>query len=146
KLAIDAAATKLAGEWFDWYRAAIRGLSHERQDEYRQIKGMSDEPQDVDLPHPTSRLEMAEIREEDGSKTTISTFENHLLCGADGKYPAQLTTSWEAKVLKKEMGREDFVAWYRNPDHTSQDSLGIAYIDGKRYGIVRPDFMFFSKT
>jgi hypothetical protein len=146
KLALDAAAIKLAGEWFDQYRADIRALSHERQEEYRQIKGMSDEPQDVDLAQPTSRLEMTEIREEDGSKTTVPTFENHLLCGADGKYPVQLATSWEAKVLKTEMGREGFTAWYRNPGRTSQDSLGIAYIDGKRFGIVRPDFLFFAKN
>ncbi len=146
KLALDTAATKLASEWFDQYRAAIRGLSHERQDEYRQLKGMSDEPQDVDLAQPTSRLEMTEIREENGTKKPIPTFENHLLCGADGKYPAQLATSWESKVLKTEMGREGFVAWYRNPAHASQDSLGISYKEGKTFGIVRPDFVFFAKA
>ena len=146
KIALDAAATKLTGEWFDQYRVAIRGLSDERQDEYRQIKGMSDEPQDVDLAQPTSRLEMTEIREENGTKVSIPTFENHLLCGADGKYPVQLATSWESKVLKAEMARDGFVAWYRNPAHATQDSLGISYKEGKSFGIVRPDFVFFAKA
>lgn len=146
KIALDAAAIKLANEWFHQYRAEIRGLSHERQDEYRQIKGMSDEPQDVDLAQPTSRLEMTEIREADGSKTTIATFEHHLLCDANGKYPVQFGSGWEPDVLKAEMKREGFIAWYRNPGHATQDSLGISYKDGKAFGIVRPDFLFFAKA
>ena len=145
KLALDCAATTLANEWFEQYRAAIRGLSHERQEEYRQIKGMSDKPQDVDLALPTSRLEMTEIREADGSKTTIPNFENHLLCGQDGKYPASLN-GWEKAVLEKEVGRQDFIAWYRNPARASQDALGIAYRYANKFEIVRPDFVFFGES
>ena len=42
-----------------------------RQDAYRQITGMSDEPQDVDLARPLSRWERTQIQEEDGSKKAI---------------------------------------------------------------------------
>lgn len=144
KIALDNAATKLTDDWFAEYRDAIRGLSDERQDDYRQIKSMSNEPQDVDLTPPTSRLERTEILEADRTKKSIPTFDNHLICGEDGKFPAELNT-WETKVLKVEMAREGFVAWYRNPDRPSQDSLGISYKDGKVFSIVRPDYLFFAK-
>ncbi|MFM7404526.1 MAG: hypothetical protein ACKO1N_10695 [Erythrobacter sp.] len=44
------------------------------------------------------------------------------------------------------MARDDFVAWYRNPDRSSQESLGISYKIGKVFSIVRPDFLFFAKA
>ena len=43
------------------------------------------------------------------------------------------------------MEREGVIAWYRNPDRASQDSLGVTYEDGDEMKIVRPDFIFFSK-
>lgn len=42
------------------------------------------------------------------------------------------------------MKREGFRFWYRNPQQPGQLSLGIAYISGEQYGIVRPDFIFFA--
>jgi hypothetical protein len=51
---------------------------------------------------------------------------------------------WEREVLRAEMGRGGFLAWYRNPSRSSQDSLGVAYTDNNRVKIVRPDFIFFS--
>ncbi len=142
---LDAAADALAAAWFAEHHQAIKALSHERQEEYRQIKGMSDEPQDVDLAMPESRWEKTTAREANGSEKPLTTFEHHLLCDPDGKFPTDFSSSWELKVLKAEMGRDGFVAWYRNPSHATQDSLGIAYQYGKSYGMVRPDFLFFAK-
>ncbi len=42
------------------------------------------------------------------------------------------------------MKREGFAFWYRNPQQPGQSSLGIAYLSGEQYGIVRPDFVFFA--
>jgi hypothetical protein len=42
------------------------------------------------------------------------------------------------------MGRDGFKFWYRNPQQPGQSSLGIAYLSAGQYGIVRPDFIFFS--
>ena len=67
-----------------------------------------------------------------------------MLCGENGEFPAEMN-AWEAQVLNVEMQRQGFVAWYRNPSRSSQDSLGIAYTDGTRVRIVRPDFIFFAK-
>lgn len=139
----DAQADKLAKEWLATYGAAIKHLSHDRQESYRQVREMSTEPQDVDLVKPEGRFEPTKARERDG-ETALPTYKNHLLCDTQGNYPAELN-SWEAKVVETEMKRKGFSFWYRNPQQPGQSSLGIAYLSGEQYGIVRPDFIFFAK-
>jgi type III restriction enzyme len=145
QLYFDSAADKLAKEWLATYNAAIRGLSHDRQESYRQIREMSAEPQDVDLVRPEGRFEATKAREA-GTETLLPTYAKHLLCDEQGKYPADFRSSWEIKVLEAEMKREGLSFWYRNPQQPGQSSLGIAYLSGEQYGIVRPDFIFFATT
>jgi len=138
----DAAADKLAKAWSEQYRVAIKSLSHDRQESYRQIKEMSTEPQDVDLVKPEAKFELTKARE-NGNETALPTYKSHLLCAGQGIYPSLLNT-WEEKVLETEMTRAGFSFWYRNPQQPGQSSLGIAYLSGEQYGIVRPDFIFFA--
>jgi len=138
----DAEADKLAKAWLEKYSQIIKGLSHDRQESYRQIREMSTEPQDVDLVKPDTKYELTKARLND-VETTLPTYRNHLLCDAQGNYPAELNT-WEVKVVESEMKQEGFIFWYRNPQQPGQSSLGIAYLSGEQYGIVRPDFIFFA--
>jgi hypothetical protein len=139
----DGEADKLAKAWLEKYKLAIKGLSHDRQESYRQIREMSTEPQDVDLVKPDARYEPTKVREKE-TETAITTYKNHLLCDAHGNYPADLKSTWEVKVVETEMKRDGFKFWYRNPQQPGQSSLGIAYLSGEQYGIVRPDFIFFA--
>ncbi len=138
----DAEADKLAKAWLAAHGAAIKRLSHDRQESYRQVREMSAEPQDVDLVKPQGRFEPTKQRLHD-VETTLPTYKNHLLCDPQGEYPAVLN-SWEAKVIETETRRQGFGFWYRNPQQPGQSSLGIAYLAGEQYGIVRPDFIFFA--
>jgi type III restriction enzyme len=138
----DAEADKLAKEWLTTYRAAIKRLSHDRQESYRQVREMSAEPQDVDLVKAQGRFEPTKTRAND-VETVLPTYKNHLLCDANGNYPAELN-NWEVKVVETEMKRQGFGFWYRNPQQPGQSSLGIAYLSGEQYGILRPDFIFFA--
>lgn len=142
QLGFDAEADKLAKGWLAKYNSAIKCLSHDRQESYRQVREMSTEPQDVDLVKPEAKFEPTKARENE-SETALPTYKRHLLCDAQGKYPAELNT-WEVKVVETEMRRAGFSFWYRNPQHPGQSSLGIAYLSGEQYGIVRPDFIFFA--
>jgi type III restriction enzyme len=138
----DSAADKLAKAWLEKYSAAIKELSHDRQESYRQIREMSTEPQDVDLVKPEAKFEPTKARVND-IETALPTYKSHMLCDAQGNYPAELNT-WEVKVVETEMRREAFSFWYRNPQQPGQSSLGIAYLSGEQYSIVRPDFIFFA--
>lgn len=44
------------------------------------------------------------------------------------------------------MQREGFKFWYRNPNRPTQDSLGVAFVEGDETSIVRPDFLFFCES
>ncbi|HLP83339.1 MAG TPA: DEAD/DEAH box helicase family protein [Phycisphaerales bacterium] len=139
----DAEAKRLADRWFADHHERIKQLSDERQEAYRQIAALSTAPQDVDLVRPVSRFEPTSVREND-VESLVPAFPNHVLCDADGTYPAELLT-WERTVLEAEMARQGFMFWYRNPDRPSQDSLGVAYMMGNETQVLRPDFLFFAK-
>ena len=117
-------------------------LSHDRQESYRQIREMSAEPQDVDLVKPEAKFEPTKVRVND-FETALPIYKSHLLCDEQGNYPAVMN-AWEVKVVESEMKRAGFSFWYRNPQQPGQSSLGIAYLSGEQYGIVRPDFIFFA--
>ena len=138
----EAEADKLVKTWLEKYTPDIKSLSHDRQESYRQIREMSTEPQDVGLVKPEATFEPTKIRVND-SETALPTYKSHLLCDEDGNFPAEMNT-WEVKVVETEMKREGFSFWYRNPQQPGQSSLGIAYLSGEQYGIVRPDFIFFA--
>lgn len=141
---LDTQADRLANTWFDQYRVQIKSLSDERQEQYRQIKGMSAEPEDIWLTRPQARLEPTVERGGDGRDSPLPVYQQHLLCGDDGLYPAVLNDP-EKDVLAREMARQDFLAWYRNPPRSSQDSLAVAYGDGAACKLMRPDFLIFAR-
>ncbi|HEX8124120.1 MAG TPA: DEAD/DEAH box helicase family protein [Allosphingosinicella sp.] len=141
---LDDQADKLVQAWFNRFRVQIMSLSDERQDQYRQIKGMSAEPEDVWLTRPKVRLEPTIERDREGRERPLPTFEHHLLCEQGGRYPVVLNEP-ERDVLGQEMTRPDFIAWYRNPPRPSQDSLAVAYGDGARCKLMRPDFLIFAR-
>ncbi|MEO6197528.1 MAG: DEAD/DEAH box helicase family protein [Dehalococcoidia bacterium] len=138
----DAEADRLAKAWLDKFRVQIKGLSHDRQEAYREVREMSREPQDVELIRPESRFEPTVVRTGD-NETPIPTWKKHLLCDDKGNFPAKLNT-WEAKVVQTESGRHGSGFWYRNPQQPGQSSLGVAYVASGEYKVVRPDFIFFS--
>lgn len=112
---LDAEAEKLANDWFGKYHSQIKTLPDERQEEYRQIRGMSADPQDIDLAKPGTWLEATAVKEAGGSEVELPAFKNHLMSDENGDYPLATDSSWEPDVLAKEMSRSDAVAWYRNP-------------------------------
>jgi type III restriction enzyme len=138
----DAEADKLAKAWLAKYGNEIKKLTDDRKEAYRQIVEMSTEPQDVDLVKPEAKFEPTKVREKD-NETELPTYKNHLLCDENGNYPANLNT-WEIAAVETESKRDGFSFWYRNPQQPGQSSLGIAYLDGNEYKIVRPDFIFFT--
>jgi len=139
----DREADKLAKAWLSEHGVAIKLLSDDRKETYRQIVEMSSDPQDVELVKPEAKFEPTKFLE-NGIETDIATWKNHLLCDKEKKYPAELN-GFERKVLETESKRDGFKFWYRNPQQPGQSSLGIAYIEADQHKVVRPDFIFFAE-
>ncbi|HEY5364438.1 MAG TPA: hypothetical protein VIJ49_09580, partial [Aestuariivirga sp.] len=141
---LETQAEKLANEWLTKHKSAIKKLTDERQEAYREIREMSAHPLDVDLARPNTCMQPTTAREANGTERDLPQFEKHLLCDSDGTFPEDFN-SWEGKVVEAELQREGTIAWYRNPDRATQESLGVIYEEGDELKIVRPDFIFFSK-
>lgn len=138
---VDREADKLATAWLDQYRVAIKGLGDERRSVYNDLIAMSTEPQRTSILRPRVRAE--ETKDLDGNP--VKTEPGHLMSDAEGRFPVGSLNGWEVSVLESEMAQNGFRAWYRNPGRASDDSLAIAYRDGKgNWRRLCPDFIFFS--
>ena len=137
---LDGDAERICTKWFDEHRVDIKDLSDERRVTYDDIKGMSTKVQSTELNRPRVRTE--ETEDEDGNK--LETRSGHLMSDSDGNFPVLSLNQWEIEVLDKEMGRDGFKAWYRNPARASSDALVIAYknLQGQ-WRRMCPDFLFF---
>ncbi|MFI9614552.1 DEAD/DEAH box helicase [Streptomyces sp. NPDC052023] len=134
-------ATALTNKWLARYRVDIKGLTDERRAVYDDIRGMSAEPQRIDIRRPKVRTEET-AADEKGTK--VETRPQHLMSDESGQFPIGSLNKWETNVLDTECSRTDFLAWYRNPGRASDDSLAIAYKDGKgNWRRMCPDFVFF---
>lgn len=143
---LNAEAKKFTDKWLNEFRVQIKDLPDERQEAYRVIKEWSSEPQDIDLEIPKSWIVASTFIDTDGIEKPLPRYEKHLLVDeADNLFPSEMN-SWEVKVYQTESARKDFLNWYRNPSRTSQDSLGVIYMEDEKYKILRPDFIFFSKV
>ena len=117
-----------------------RGLTDERRAVYDEIKGMSPEPQVIEIQRPRVRTE--ETENADGNK--LETRAGHLMSDSDDNFPIGSLNQWEIEVLDNEMGPSGFQAWYRNPPRPSGDALAIAYQSAHgHWRTMCPDFLFF---
>jgi len=139
---LEKSAEALANDWLTNNEAAIKALSDERQDVYRELRELSANPLDVSLTMPRNSLQPTIEVKEDGTEQALPLYDHHLLCDEKGKFPA-LFNSWELEVLTKEAQRDGFLSWYRNPSSASPESLGITYPEDGQESIMRPDFIFF---
>jgi type III restriction enzyme len=138
---LDAAAGELAQRWLAEYRVAIKGLSDERKSVYTEITAMSREPQRIAVVRPHVR---AEDTWADRNGTLAKTRRLHLMSDESGDFPIGSLNDWEVLVLDRELSRPDALAWYRSPSRASEDSLAIAYKDGKDlWRRMSPDFVFY---
>ena len=137
---LDQEADKLCKKWFDKYRVAIKELTDERRAAYDEIRGMSPQPQVIDIKRPRVRTE--ETTNADGKK--LETRTGHLMSDGEGNFPVGSLNQWEIEVLHNEMGHSGFQAWYRNPPRPSGDALAIAYQNAQgHWRRMCPDFLFF---
>ena len=61
-----------------------------------------------------------------------------------GNFPIDSLNHWEIDILNEEMGRDGFLAWYRNPARASVDALAVAHQGAQgHWRRVCPDFLFF---
>lgn len=140
---LETAAEQMAKDWLVDHKSAIKGLTDERHEAYRQVQEMSADPLPVEISRPHMWLQPTTAKEPNGEVIDLPRRERHLLCDEDGLFPVSSDSSWELAVLDAEMKRPGNIGWYRNPARASQDSLAVIYDDAGQNQLLRPDFIFF---
>lgn len=85
----------------------------------------------------------AATKDRDGSE--LPRYGGHAFADARGQFPVDLN-DWERAVVKAEIARPGFVAWYRNPGTATPASLRIAYQDDEEdWKSLQPDFIIMSR-
>ncbi len=142
---IDREADELATAWFAEYRAAIKSLTDDRQQEYADIQALATEPQLGSLTRPRNRIEDYVEIDGDGQESRAPLVDRHLMSDEDGMCPIGSLNDWERQVVAVELARPGSVGWYRNPPRQSVDSLGVPYRDQfGNWRSMHPDFIFFN--
>ncbi len=142
---IDREADELATAWFAEYRAAIKSLTDDRQQEYADIQALATEPQLGSLTRPRNRIEDYVEIDDDGQESRALLVDRHLMSDEDGMCPIGSLNDWERKVVAVELARPGSVGWYRTPPRQSVDSLGVPYRDQfGNWRSMHPDFIFFN--
>ena len=85
------------------------------------------------------------VATKDGTGEDLPFFPGHIYSDSDGNFPAKLN-DWEARIIATETARPSFLAWYRNPQRATPNSLRIAYQDeSERWKSMQVDFVIVSK-
>ena len=81
----------------------------------------------------------------DGAGEGLPVFAGFIYSDRDGKVPAKLN-DWESRVIATETARTSFVAWHRNPQRATPNSLRIVYQDeSEHWKSMQVDFIIISK-
>jgi hypothetical protein len=138
---IEACANKFVRHQLDKFAVEIKNTTGAVRDAYRKVQEQTSAPEAITL----------ELRanEKTATKDTkgdpLPTFGGHIYSDAAGNFPAKLN-EWEAKVVNTEIARRSFVAWYRNPQRATPNSLRIPYKDeADEWSSLQVDFLIISR-
>jgi hypothetical protein len=138
---IELTANKFVQQQLASFAAEIKNTTGATRDAYRKVQEQTSAPEPVTI----------ELRDNYKTATqsklgeALPNFRGHIYCGTDGLFPADLN-EWEQKVIQTEIDRPSFVAWYRNPQRTTPNSIRIAYQDeAENWKSLQVDFLVISQ-
>jgi type III restriction enzyme len=139
--AIDAAATKFVRDHLHKFAVEIKATTGATRDAYRKVQEQTVDPE----PLTVELRDNEKTATKDANGNALPLFTGHIYSTPDGKYPLKMN-DWEEQIILTEVARPSFVAWYRNPQRASANSLRIAYQDdAKKWTSVQTDFLVISE-
>ncbi len=138
---IEATADRFVREQLAKFSVEIKNTTGATRDAYRRVQEQT-----------TSREVLSvELRVNQKSATknadgeNLPTFAGHIFADIEGKFSVRIN-EWEREVVVTEISRPSFIAWYRNPERATPDSLRIAYQDESgKWSSLQSDFLIVSR-
>ena len=138
---IDAAATRFVTDHLAKFAVEIKNTTGATRAAYRLVQEQTSNRETLNVDLRTN--EKAATRDREGND--IPVVAGHIYADSNGQFPANLN-DWESSVVATETGQLSFVAWYRNPQRATPNSLRIAYQDeSERWKSLQVDFIIISK-
>lgn len=138
---IESAATKFVREHLAKFAVEIKNTTGATRDAYRKVQEQTSTPEPITIELRAN--EKAATKDSGGEP--LRRFQGHIFADGEGTFPAKLT-DWEETVVITEIGRRSFIAWYRNPQRATANSLRIPYRDEtERWSSLQVDFLIISK-
>lgn len=140
-VSVEASATEWVKDHLDAFRVEIKNMTGLRRDEFMRVQEQTNAVEEV-----TVRLRANErAATKDRGGEDLPRYSGHVFADAAGQFPVDLN-DWERQVVGAELGRQGFVAWYRNPGSATPASLRIAYqSDAGEWQSLQPDFIVVSR-
>lgn len=138
---IEATATKFVQKYLTKFAVEIKNTTGATRDAYRKVQEQTIAPEAL-----TVELRVNEkTATKNGDGDDLPTFQGHIYSDDNDKFPSQLN-GWEATVVTTETARRSFVAWYRNPQRATPNSLRIPYQDeAGKWSSLQVDFLIVSR-
>ena len=139
--AIDVVATKFVKDHLAKFAVEIKNTTGATRDSYRLVQEQTSERETLTIDLRSNE----KAATKDGTGEDLPIFKGHIYADSDGNFPAKLN-DWEARIIAAETARPSFVAWYRNPQRATPNSLRIAYQDESEWWkSMQADFIIVSK-
>ena len=137
---IEATATRFVQEHLERFAVAIKNTTGATRDSYRKVQEQTTVPESL-----TVELRANEkTATKNSNGTPLPTFKGHIYSDANGQFSARLN-DWETTIVNTETARPSFVAWYRNPQRATPNSLRIPYqTDAGKWSSLQIDFLIVS--
>ena len=138
---IEVTATQFVQKHLEKFAVAIKNTTGATRDAYRKVQEQTTTPEAITVELRAN--EKAATKTGDGDP--LPTFAGHIYSDATGQYPARLN-AWEKIVIETEIDRPSFVAWYRNSQQATPNSLRIPYQnDAGKWSSLQIDFLIVSR-
>jgi hypothetical protein len=138
---IEAAANKFVRDQLTAFAVEIKNTTGAIRDAYRKVQEQTSRPEAITIELRANEKAAAK----NGQGEPLTAFDGHIYSDAGGRFPVDLN-DWEEEVVKTEVARRSFVAWYRNPQRATPNSLRIPYQDeAEKWASLQIDFLIVSK-
>jgi type III restriction enzyme len=138
---VEATATKFVRGQLTNFAVEIKNTTGAVRDAYRKVQEQASTPEALLIELRTNE----KTATKNGDGESLPVFDGHIYSDAAGKFPAKLN-DWEIEVVTTEVARRSFVAWYRNPQRSTANSLRIPYQnESGKWSSLQVDFLIISK-
>ena len=138
---IEATANRFVQQQLNNFAVEIKNTTGATRDAYRKVQEQTVLPEAITIELRANEKSATKT----GEGVDLPTFHGHIYSDEQGMFPAHLN-DWEEKVIRQEIARRSFVAWYRNPQRATPNSLRIAYQnDAGKWSSLQVDFLVISR-